>query len=277
MSVQDRDSELTEQQQENEESVSGSESESGTNSEPAVSESLLRQSPVTKSSTEKERSRSRQSSSQSSQPAPSRRRSRSPHRSLSSRRRSRQPRRRRSRSRSRGRSRNRSRSRSRSRSSRSQSPSTRSSRSTKKSKKMKPVRQRKPPAPRRKESEYEKKYINWTWILTPNGEIWLFPEHEEVSIGKPDDVFNPKRVFAQHVRREGRDKKDHIPCLVFWNNETPFLIQPDRYYSEHPHAIKELGERLTSPASEVNLNEKKSKFFFSIDTYPYFRIHQQCF
>ncbi len=96
--------------------------------------------------------------------------------------------------------------------------------------------------------------------MTGNGEIWLFPEGEEVSIGKPDDAFLLKRVFAQHARREGREKKDNIGCLVFWINEKPFLIQPDRYYAEHPHAIKELGERLTAPLEEVSLNEKKSKF-----------------
>lgn len=269
MSVEASDSDVFEEKKEiQEESSDSSESDEGTESEAPVSQSLIRQSPLSKrskarsSSTQStqssrggNRSRSRTKTSHSTKSA----KSRSRHRKARSR--SRSPRRSRS-NRSSHRSRSRSYRRQRSPTRRSRSDSPRSSQSQKNEKEKKVIKKtkhKKPPSRRIKESEYDKKYLNWTWILTGNGEIWLYPE-DDVHIGKSDDVYLLSRVFGQHSRREGREKKDNIGCLVFWNNDKYYLIQPDRYYAEHPHAIKELGEKLTAPTSEVTLSEKKSKF-----------------
>lgn len=271
MSVEGSDSDIFEEKKKNqEESSDRSESDEGTESEAPVSQSLIRQSPLSK------RSKARSSSTQSTQSSRGGNRSRSRtktsyskksaksqshHRKARSRSRSsRRSRSNRSRSSRRSRSRSYRRRRSPTRRSRSDSPrSSQSQKNEKEKKVIKKTKPKKPPSRRIKESEYDKKYLNWTWILTGNGEIWLYPE-DDIHIGKSDDVYLLSRVFGQHSRREGRERKDNIGCLVFWNNDKYYLIQPDRYYAEHPHAIKELGEKLTAPTTEVTLSEKKSKF-----------------
>lgn len=253
-----------------------SESDEDSNSSDAPSPTLIRQSPRTdthKQSKMRKRSRSRSPDSRSQSA------SRSPTRSLSH-----------ARSRSRSRSSTRSVSRNDSVRSRSRSRSNRSNRSNRsrqkskaktpstssKAKIVKKPKPRKSATERIKESQYNRKYLNWPWILTANGEIWLFPEEEdkEISVGKPDDVFLLTQLFQQHSRREGRDKSSNISCLVFKDKDQYYLIQPDRYFGEHPHALKELDGKMTDASKEITLSEKKSKY--SLDTFFYiffFRIY----
>lgn len=86
----------------------------------------------------------------------------------------------------------------------------------------------------------------------------MFPDSEpEISIGKPEDVFLLKDPFKQITRRQGRDKSSNIPCFVFLVDGQHYLIQPNRYFGDHPHALHELNAEMIS---EMSLNDKKSKF-----------------
>ncbi len=193
----------------------------------------------------------------------------------------------RSRSRNRNRNRNRSRSRSRSprrstrKSSRSRSPRSTSS---KKSKSKKSQNKQTPKSiltsqtsdnisgTRRKvrtkntsrvsEGDYQTTYIKKKWLLTTDGEVWIY-EGENTGT-RPETKIILEKPMLCHKKRFNPEPGE---CFVI--PESLQLLKIDYYIQNHTRSIPGIDEKLLD--DQLSLAKKKSKFHFYVQhIYDYF-------